>query len=390
MATKPGINNLFNIFEGMNAFGAGPGARTRSLLDSNLITQDAIDKANRQSIGTGIVTGLASYLATPKNKGYGSAIPYFAQSYLAGSNAAKAPFQGIADKYLMDTQLTEQQRILGQRDKMTESVERFITQNPNMAYIRNLPDATKNAIITKSAELSMTPSKPLSFDMQQFNDTFALLQQQNPDEDDQVLKNQAYKIIQEAKKPLVTNDFSSSAPNELLKMGYKRVDALRPLAEKSNANITKYNKYASVVANDETLMGTGTDAKVFLGRFASVAGIGGNNLEEKLANTQEIIQTMANRQLEAGAKLKGMPSDKEQALLQKAAGARYNQMTPAELKRVFELAILDEKFILETYNSGLDSIYNAEKTNPANTDDMLNIVNSYKIEPNYNTVTVDY
>ena len=67
MANKPGINNLFNIFEGMNAFGAGPGARTRSLLDSNLITQDAIDKANRQSIGTGIVTGLASYLAQPKN-----------------------------------------------------------------------------------------------------------------------------------------------------------------------------------------------------------------------------------------------------------------------------------------------------------------------------------
>ena len=111
MANKPGINNLFNIFEGMNAFGAGPGARTRSLLDNELITQDAIDKANRQSIGTGIVTGLASYLAQPKNKGYGSAVPYLAQSYLQANKAAQAPFQGVADQYLMDTQLKEQQTL---------------------------------------------------------------------------------------------------------------------------------------------------------------------------------------------------------------------------------------------------------------------------------------
>ena len=117
MANQPRINNLWNIFEDMNAFGAGPGAKTRSLLDSNLITQDAIDKANRRSIGTGIVTGLASYLAQPKNKGYGSAVPYLAQSYLQANKAAQAPFQGIADKYLMDTQLAEQQRVLGQRSK---------------------------------------------------------------------------------------------------------------------------------------------------------------------------------------------------------------------------------------------------------------------------------
>lgn len=131
MENKPGINNLFNIFEGMNAFGAGPGARTRSLLDNELITQDAIDKANRQSIGTGIVTGLASYLAQPKNKGYGSAVPYLAQSYLQANKAAQAPFQGVADQYLMDTQIAEN-KLKIENQKRTKELENQLLNDPRV------------------------------------------------------------------------------------------------------------------------------------------------------------------------------------------------------------------------------------------------------------------
>ena len=169
MANKPGINNLFNIFEGMNAFGAGPGARTRSLLDTidpvtgkPLITQDAIEKANRQSIGTGIVTGLASYLAQPKNKGYGSAVPYLAQSYLQANKAAQAPFQGVADKYAMDTQLAEQQRVLGQRSKTKEVLEQMILKDPDLAYLRNAPDAQILTAINEKTKANFAVAKPIS------------------------------------------------------------------------------------------------------------------------------------------------------------------------------------------------------------------------------------
>jgi len=160
MANQPRINNLWNIFEDINAFGAGPGAKTRSLLDSNLITQDAIDKANRRSIGTGIVTGLASYLAQPKNKGYGSAVPYLAQSYLQANKAAQAPFQGIADKYLMDTQLAEQQRVLGQRSKTKEVLEQMILEDPSLAYLRNSPDAQILAAINEKTKSNFAVKKP--------------------------------------------------------------------------------------------------------------------------------------------------------------------------------------------------------------------------------------
>ena len=166
MANKPGINNLFNIFEGMNAFGAGPGARTRSLLDTidpvtgkPLITQDAIDKANRQSIGTGIVTGLASYLAQPKNKGYGSAVPYLAQSYLQANKAAQAPFQGVANQYLMDTQLAEQQRVLGERTKTQDVINKMIENDPSLEYLNGAPLAQQTTAINEKIKLQMSPSK---------------------------------------------------------------------------------------------------------------------------------------------------------------------------------------------------------------------------------------
>ena len=98
---------------------------------------------------------------------------------------------------------------------------------------------------------------------------------------------------------------------------------------------------------------------------------------------------MANRQLNAGAKLKGMPSDKEQDLLKKAAGADYQNMTPAEIQRVFELAIEDEKYIQERYNSTVDNLIKAEKFNPNTTPGMIDMLGEYKITPKRN-IRVDY
>ena len=160
MVNKPEINNLFNIFEGMNAFGAGPDARTKSLLDSEFITPETVEAANRRSIGTGIVTGLANYLAMPKNQGFGSGIPYIAQSYLAANKAAQAPFQRIGDKYAMDTQIAEQKRVLGQRSKTKEVLEQMILKDPDLAYLRNAPDAQILAAINEKTKANFAVTKP--------------------------------------------------------------------------------------------------------------------------------------------------------------------------------------------------------------------------------------
>ena len=173
MVNKPGINNLFNIFEGMNAFGASPDARTKSLLDAEFITPETVEAANRRSIGTGIVTGLANYLAMPKNQGFGSGIPYIAQSYLAANKAAQAPFQRIGDKYAMDTQIAERKRVLGQRSKIQTVINEMITKNPNLAYLKDAPDAQQLAAVeayTKNQLTTTVPKAPTRSKFDRVND----------------------------------------------------------------------------------------------------------------------------------------------------------------------------------------------------------------------------
>ena len=68
-------NGLFDYFGNMNIFGAAPNAQVQSLLDNKLISKEAVERANKQSIGSGLITGLASYLAQPKNQGFGDSTP---------------------------------------------------------------------------------------------------------------------------------------------------------------------------------------------------------------------------------------------------------------------------------------------------------------------------
>ena len=151
--------NLFDYFEGMNVFGAAPDARAQSLLDAKLITPEAIEAANKRSIGTGIMTGLASYFAQPKTGNYGSALPYIGKAYLNANQAAQAPFQGIADKYLMDTQIKEQQRILGQRDKIQTVIDEMIAKDSSLAYLKDAPDEQKLAAVNEYTKKQLNPTK---------------------------------------------------------------------------------------------------------------------------------------------------------------------------------------------------------------------------------------
>ena len=56
--------------------------RTIVFYKNKLIGKEAIERAKKQSIGSGLITGLASYLAQPKNQGYGDSTPYLAKAFL--------------------------------------------------------------------------------------------------------------------------------------------------------------------------------------------------------------------------------------------------------------------------------------------------------------------
>lgn len=158
--------NLFDYFGNMNIFGAVPNAQVQSLLDNKLIDQSVIDRANKQSIGTGLVTGLASYLAQPKTLDAGDATPYIARAFLNANKAAQTPFENIPKSYALNTQIAENQRLqkenertATQRDKISLVIDDIISKNPNLSYLRNAPDAQRLAAVEEFTKNQLTPAK---------------------------------------------------------------------------------------------------------------------------------------------------------------------------------------------------------------------------------------
>ena len=141
-------------------FGVAPNAQVQSLLDNKLIDQSVIDKANRQSIGTGLVTGLASYLAQPKNLNAGEATPYIAKAFLNANKAAQAPFANIPQGYEMDTRIAENKLKLKNQQE-AETLKQELLNDPR---VKNNP-VLRAAVFSKPEkvfEILNTPKKPLS------------------------------------------------------------------------------------------------------------------------------------------------------------------------------------------------------------------------------------
>jgi len=378
-----------------NIFGAKPSSNLEELYKMGLLGnqndgsnfQDFTRKANRQSNIQGLLTGALSYLAQPKNQNFGSVLPYLARAGLQGVQAAGSSMDRYEQDAMRKLKFQEQQRVLAQQESTEKLKERY--RNDPRVLADPILQAALEVDPAKALEiLSKQPTRPNN--AQRYSDLLTMQKQSKiPNSGVVFSKGQEAELNSLAKTLKITNPVAPTV-NKLLDMGYKKIDRMQPFVDDAPRNITRYQKFKQAIEADETFMGLQTDLKTNAARIASFFGVGGADLNEKLANTKEIVQQMANRQLDAGKKLKGMPSDKEQALLQKAAGANYDNMTPGELLRVIELAIEDEEHIIKNYNGTLDIVSKAEATNSNNSKESLSILDSFRVTSPNKTVVVDY
>lgn len=92
--TNPITSGLGNLFEGMNVFGARPSEALTGIL-----TDEQAKKLRNQSIVQGLLGTAATYLATPKNLGVGSVLPYLGKAYLGGMQQSQNVYdQALAGK----------------------------------------------------------------------------------------------------------------------------------------------------------------------------------------------------------------------------------------------------------------------------------------------------
>lgn len=88
------VSGLLDGFSGMNVFGARPSEALTSIL-----TKDQQDKLRNQALFQGLLGTAATYLATPKNLGAGSALPYLGKAFLGGMQSSQGAYdQALAGK----------------------------------------------------------------------------------------------------------------------------------------------------------------------------------------------------------------------------------------------------------------------------------------------------
>ena len=119
-----------NPFQGMNIFGA----RQPEYL-GGLLTTDQQKKLENQSLLSGVLSGLATYAATPKNQGIG--IPaIIGKSYLGAMQGAQNPYTQATENELTKLKIAKEQRdaLLDYQKAIPNDVREFQYGLENPAY----------------------------------------------------------------------------------------------------------------------------------------------------------------------------------------------------------------------------------------------------------------
>ena len=356
--------NLFDYFGDMNVFGAAPDARAQSLLDAKLITPEAIEAANKRSIGTGIMTGLASYFAQPKTGNYGSALPYIGKAYLNANQAAQAPFQGIADKYMMDEKLKDKKRNQDLIDELL--LDPSIANDPlkQAAAIQN-PVETFKAI--------QTQAKAVPYNIQELNSEIAALKQ-NPefaDLTDVQIRNQAFKNIQARGLPPVPK-IESAYDTEIGK-GLAQDD--REFVKQSQrlpSQIMKMDETVSIIRNPKTNVGAFADMQTKIDavkqKFLNVDG----GLKESVSATQ-LLDTLLGSEvfpmikaLGIGARGLDTPAEREflRQVMTGTIGLNRDTLTKMTMIRRRQFAKMAKDYNQQLKSGGLDRVKKIRKLLP--------------------------
>ena len=139
---KNWYNDLFGT--GVNIFGAGMSPNVEAMKENGLLQQTDIDKAQNQSLMRGLLGTAVSYASQPRNKEYGSWVPYAGKAFQAGMDMADDPLNSLPEdamarekilKYKQEKEAEENMKNfsmgLGQRNpNATRTTQKSIPVDP--------------------------------------------------------------------------------------------------------------------------------------------------------------------------------------------------------------------------------------------------------------------
>lgn len=137
--------NTSGFFDGMNIFGARQPEYLKGIL-----SPEELQKVENQSFMQGLLGTAATYLAQPKNQGYGSALPYLGKAYLGGMQQSQGAYDTATQNLLTKGKLTEMQREVEktklERDAINELIKDPAIANDPVAKAAILAGGVKTGL----------------------------------------------------------------------------------------------------------------------------------------------------------------------------------------------------------------------------------------------------
>jgi len=113
-----------NLNIGEDILGLGLSSRDRMLLDAGILKDKDVKRAREKSKVQGLLNMALSYAMQPKNKGYGSPLPYLATAAKTGLDAAQKPYDNLGQL----AELREKVKAIKLNDEMEKARANLFTQ----------------------------------------------------------------------------------------------------------------------------------------------------------------------------------------------------------------------------------------------------------------------
>jgi len=126
---KEWYNNLFGT--GVNIFGAGMSPNVEAMKENGLLQQTDIDKAQNQSLMRGLLGTAVSYASQPRNKEYGSWVPYAGKAFQAGMDMADDPLNSLPEDAMAREKILKYKEEKEAEENMKNFAMGLGQRNPN-------------------------------------------------------------------------------------------------------------------------------------------------------------------------------------------------------------------------------------------------------------------
>jgi len=346
---KSGIGNLF---EGMTPFGS---SIPTGILDS---TQE--EKLRNQALFQGLLGTAATYLATPKNLGAGSPLPYLGKAFLGGMGAS----QDVIDRAIRAKLLA------GRDDTFTNINPLDVTPESLEAYIKG---GKKDPSVLRRAAPVEKPQGPMivSPGSTVYDPTSNEARYTAPKEKDTTDITNYNEARKEGYKGTFTDFLNLKKPQTNINMpaGQTKYDetlgAIRAkqdvdiveTANKSKNNISKIDMTLNQIQNSNAITGFGADIQKNVNRFAAKV-LKDAKAGKQVADT-EILDAFLGSDVfpqigALGIGAKGLDTPAEREFLRQVMTGTVSMNKDALIKMT-QIRRDIEKRSIDRYNSAVDS-----------------------------------